>query len=199
MSAPLILASSSPTRAALLSAAGVEVTLAAPRIDEAAIRDSLLAQGTTPRDIADALAEMKAARIAARHPAAWVIGADQVLDLDGTALGKPDDLAAARSQLLSLSGKTHRLHTAVVIIADGVPVWRDVQEARLTMRPLSPDWIDGYLNRIGPAATATVGAYRIEGEGIRLFSRIDGDYFGILGLPLIPLLNYLSLREAIFP
>jgi septum formation protein len=197
MSPPLILASTSPTRAALLRAAGIDFAAMAPRLDEAAIRDALMDEGASPRDISDTLAAMKAARIAAKRPEAWVIGADQVLDIEGTPLGKPGDRAEARDQLLSLSGRTHRLHTAVVVHADGAPVWREVSEARMTMRPLTPGWVEGYLDRMGDAVTTTVGAYQIESEGIRLFSRIEGDYFGILGLPLTPLINYLTLRKVI--
>jgi len=199
MPVPLVLASTSQTRSALLRAAGLDVTVAAPRLDEVAIRDSLLAQGTSPRDIADALATMKAEKIAPRDPTAWVIAADQILELDGSLMGKPPDRQSAHAQLLRLAGRTHHLHTAVVVHADGRPVWRHIDTAKLTMRPLSATWIDSYLDRIGTLATASVGAYQIEAEGIRLFSRIEGDYFAILGLPLTPLLNYLTLREAITP
>lgn len=197
MPARLVLASTSAVRAQLLRAAGIVFSTAPARLDETAIRDALLAESATPRDIADTLAEMKADRVARRHPDAWVIGADQVLDIDGTILGKPADQAQARAQLLSLRGRTHRLLSAVVIIADGAPVWRHVGEVRLTMRDFSDEWLDGYLERQGDSLTTTLGGYRIEQEGIRLFSRIEGDYFCILGLPMIELLTYLTLRGTI--
>lgn len=192
----LVLASGSPTRLHLLRRAGVAVQPDAPRLDEAAIRDSLVAEGASPRDIADALAEMKALKVAARHPGALVLGADQVLDLDGEVMGKPADRAETRAQLLRLRGRRHRLHSALVLVADGAPQWRHVGEARMTVRDLSEAWIDAYLDR-NPDLTGTVGGYLLEGEGIRLFSAVDGDYFTILGLPLLPLLQYLDLRGVL--
>jgi septum formation protein len=192
--APIVLASASPTRRALLAAAGVEVAAVPARLDEAAIIAALAADGLKPRDIADALAEAKARRLAARHPEAVVIGCDQVLELDGAVMDKANDVDAVRSQLLRLRGRTHLLHTAAVIFHHGDPVWRHVEGARLTMRAASDAYLDAYLERNGAALVGTAGGYRIEGEGARLFSRIDGDHFGILGLPLIPVLNYLARR-----
>ncbi len=189
----LILASGSPTRLQLLRSAGVPVTAEAPRLDEAAIRASLAAEDATPRDMADTLAEMKALRVATRHPQAVVLGADQVLDIDGEALGKPADRGELRAQLHRLRGRRHRLHSAVVIVADGVAQWRLVGEARLTMRDLSDAWIEAYLDR-NPDLGGSVGGYLLEGEGLRLFAAVDGDYFTILGLPLLPLLGYLEQR-----
>lgn len=192
----LILASASPTRLRLLRNAGVPVMADPPRLDEPAIRAALVAEGAAPRDIADTLAEMKALRISARHPGALVLGADQVLDLDGEVMGKPDDATATRAQLLRLRGRLHRLHSAVVLCVDGVPQWRVVGEARLTMRDRTESWIDAYLLR-NPDLTGTVGGYLLEAEGLRLFSAVEGDYFTILGLPLLPLLHYLETRGVL--
>jgi septum formation protein len=197
MPAPLILASASPIRAELLARAGLSFSVQTARIDEEMIRNAALAEGASPRDIADTLAELKALRVSARAPGALVIGCDQVLARGRDVLGKPADLAAAREQLLSLRNRDHRLLSAAVVCQDGAPLWRHVGEARLAMRDFSDAWLDGYLARNPAAATGSVGAYRLEEEGIRLFSVIEGDYFTILGLPLLPLLNWLTLRGEI--
>jgi len=194
-----ILASTSPLRRALLEAAGVVVETVAPRVDEETLLAALEAEGATPRDIADTLAETKAARVATRHPARFVIGADQVLDLDGVPLAKPRDLPEAARRLRALRGRTHRLHTAVVVHEGPRPVWRHLETATLTMRDFSDALLDEHLARAGATATETPGAYRVEDFGIRLFSRIEGDHFAILGLPLLPLLTYLALRGVIAP
>jgi septum formation protein len=178
----------------MLRNAGVPFSAHPARIDEAAIRDALVAEGATPRDIADALAEMKARRVAQRFPEALVIGSDQVLDHQGDILGKPADRDAAKAQLRRLRGTRHSLHAAVVLYERGKPVWRQSGEARLTMRTFSDAYLDAYLDRQGPDALTTVGAYRVEAEGIRLFERIEGDHFTILGMPLLPLLAYLTAR-----
>jgi septum formation protein len=193
---PILLASASPTRQRLLRAAGIAFTAEDPRLDEALIRASLTAEGASPRDIADTLAEMKAAKLARRHPEAVVLGADQTLDLDGETLGKPSDASETRAQLLHLRGRRHRLHSAVVLHHQGTAQWRHVDTATLTMRPLSETWIDAYLAR-NPDLTGTVGGYLLEAEGLRLFDRIDGNHFTILGLPLHPLLLYLEQRGFI--
>lgn len=193
----LILASTSPTRREMLARAGVMVDTAAPRVDEAMVRASMAAEGAPPRDVADLLAELKALKIAERRPEAVVIGADQVLDLDGRSLGKPETRAEARAQIAELLGRTHRLHSAVVVCEGGRPVWRAVSTARMTMRIPSPEWIEGYLDRNWESLRGSVGGYRVEEEGVRLFSRIEGDHFTILGLPLVDLLGYLSLRGFI--
>jgi septum formation protein len=192
----IVLASASPIRATLLRNAGVEVTIAPVRIDEEMIRDSLLAESAKPRDIADTLAETKALRAKA-SPGAFVIGCDQVLDFQGEVWVKPATRDVARQQLATLRGQTHSLLSAIVIVQDGQPLWRHLATARLTMRAVSESYLDGYLDRNWPQIGGSVGAYQIESEGIRLFSRIEGDYFTILGLPLLPLLDYLSLRQAI--
>lgn len=191
----IILASSSQTRRRLLERAGLQVTFQAPRIDEPAFRASLAQQGVVPRDMADHLAEQKARKIAERYPSAIVIGCDQVLDLDGRAYGKPDDLTEAQAQLSALRSRTHALHTAIVVYESAQPVWRHVDTARLTMRAFSDVYLQGYLARHWPGVASSPGCYRIEEEGIRLFSQIEGDHFSILGLPLLPLLDYLARRR----
>ena len=193
----LILASGSAIRAELLTNAGVPFTTAKAAVDEEMIKQSLMAEGVRPRDISDALAEAKAQRVGVKEPAALTLGCDQILDLDGTVFSKPESREQAADQLSRLSGKTHRLRSAAVIYHDVQPVWRFVGEVRMTMRPLSPAYVSDYLDRNWPEVGSSVGAYRIEEEGSRLFSRIDGDYFSILGLPLLPLLTFLQDREVI--
>ena len=190
----LRLASASAVRLHLLKMAGLDVTATPVRIDEAALREALVAEGASPRDIADALAEMKARKLADREPQALVLGCDQVLDHDGILWGKPESADAARAQLRALRGQTHRLFSAVVLYDAGQPVWRHVGEVRLTMRPFSDDYLDVYLGRNWPSVADSVGGYKLEDEGARLFQSIDGDYFTVLGLPLLPLLGYLGQR-----
>lgn len=197
MATPLILASSSTIRRKLLESAGLSVQTAAARIDENMIRDSLLAEGATPRDVADTLAEMKAMRTAERYPEAVIIGCDQVLEFQGEVWSKPESPQQAQDQLDLLRGKTHRLLSAIVVCHHGQPVWRHVGIARLTMRDFSDSYLAAYLARNWPSVGQSVGAYKLEEEGIRLFSAIEGDHFTILGLPLLPLLSYLTLRGFI--
>lgn len=197
MPEPLVLASGSATRAAMLRAAGLAFEVVVPRVDEAAMKAALLAEGAPARDLADALAEMKAARVGPRHPEALTLGADQVLSCDGRILSKPASPGEAKAQLLGLMGRGHVLYSAAVIYRGAEPVWRHVGEARLAMGRLSELWIDGYVARNWDAIRHSVGAYRIEEEGVRLFTRIEGDHFTILGLPLLPLLSFLSARGSI--
>ncbi len=194
---PIILASGSVIRAQLLRNAGLTFDTVLPRIDEVAIRQSLTAEGATPRDIADTLAEAKARRVANRHPTALVIGCDQVLAFNGQIFTKPTSPADALTQLQSLRSGTHTLLSAVVLYAQGEPVWRHVGQVRLTMRPLSDAYLQDYITRNWDSIRHSVGAYKIEEEGARLFTRIDGDYFTILGLPLLELLSYLILRGTV--
>ncbi len=187
----ILLASTSPTRKALLESAGVPFRAAAPGVDEDALKAGLLAEGLGPREVADALAEAKAVKLSVREPAALVVGSDQTLDLDGALLSKPHSVAHARAQLMALRGRTHRLHAAVVAARSGQPVWRHVETVSLTVRAFSEAWLDTYLHTEGEAATASVGAYRIEGRGVGLFDRVEGDWHAVLGLPLIPLMAWL--------
>ncbi|MCE6952288.1 Maf family protein [Cereibacter sphaeroides] len=193
----LLLASASETRLALLRAAGLEVEAIPARVDEEGIRAALEAEGASPLDVADALAEMKARKLAERNRDALVIGCDQVLAFRREVWGKARDTAELRAQLLRLRGQTHRLISAVVLFEANRPVWRHAGEVRLTMREFSDDWLDGYIVRNWGAVRHSVGGYHLEGEGVRLFSAVEGDYFTVLGLPLLPLLNYLAQRGFI--
>ena len=194
---PLILASSSETRLRLLRAAGLDATPIAPRIDEVAMRASLEADHATPRDIADALAEMKARKIADRRGDALVLGCDQVLEFRHKVCGKPATESEAIAQLSAFRGQSHKLLSAVVLYDAGQPVWRYVGEVHLTMRDLSDDWLQAYVVRNWASIRHSVGGYKLEEEGIRLFSSIEGDYFTVLGLPLLALLGYLGKRGFI--
>jgi septum formation protein len=180
-----------------MTQAGLMFEVMRPRVDEEMVRDALLSEGASPRDLADALAEMKSLRISEKRPDALVIGCDQVLDLEGRVLAKPETRAAAQAQLLDLRGKRHSLLSAVVICEGGKPIWRHVGQVRLTVRSFSEAWLEGYLDRNWPDVSEAVGSYKLEKEGVRLFSRVDGDYFTVLGLPLLDLLSYLSLRGDI--
>lgn len=182
----LILASRSPARNALLAGAGLRFEASPAPIDERAVEAGLL--GKSPAQIARGLAEAKAATVAAIHPEAVVIGADQVLDLDGTLLHKPDNRGEARKQLLALRGRTHALHSGIALVRDGAILWSSVLTARLTMRPFETAELDAVLHAEGDEVLGSVGGYRLEGPSIALFERIEGDYFTILGLPLLPLL-----------
>lgn len=190
----LILASGSSARRALLAAAGVAFEAEAPGLDEAAVKAALAAEAAPARDVADTLAEMKAVKVSARRPGRLVLGGDQVLALDGTLFDKPRDEAEVRDHLRRLRGRTHELLSAAVIAEDGRPVWRHLGRARLAMRPFSEAFLEAYLARHGEGLTETVGAYRLEGGGAQLFTRVEGDYFSVLGLPLLELLAYLRTR-----
>ena len=193
----LVLASSSSFRKALLDNAGIAVTAIPATLDERAIEAPLRQSGVTPEEVALVLAEAKAADVAERHPDALVIGCDQTLSLGDEVFHKPQDMEAARRQLLALSGRTHQLNSAVVLRRGDETLWRHVAVARMTMRPLGPAFIGRHLARVGDKALSSVGAYQIEGEGIQLFERIEGDYFTIVGLPLLALLAALRDLGAI--
>jgi len=193
----LVLASASAARAAMLTAAGVEVEVIPARIDEAAVKQSMLAAGAAPRDLADKLAELKALRISTRQPGRLVLGADQVLVHDGRIFDKARSRVEARAHLLALRGQTHQLISAAVIALDGAPVWRHVGAARLTMRRFSESFLDMYLECVGDLALQSVGCYQLEGPGAQFFERVEGDYFTVLGLPLLPLLGFLRAREVL--
>lgn len=194
MAARIILASASQARRTLLEKAGVVFETVPARVDEAAVKEALRAENAPPRDIADTLAELKARKIGQRHAEAMVIGCDQVLSLEGVLLSKPATQDEARAQLRAMRAGTHELHTAAVIWEAGRPVWRKVARVGMSMRDFSDDYLEEYVVRNWDSIRHAVGAYKLEEEGIRLFSGIDGDYFAVLGLPLLEMLNYLTLR-----
>ncbi len=193
MTARIILASTSPFRRALLENAGVAFSVDRPRIDERAIEETTQGSGVTPAEIALILAQAKAEEVSARHPESLVIGSDQTLSFEDELLHKPKDMDEARRRLLAFSGRTHFLNSAVAIARGGDMIWSHVAEAAMTMRPLDPAFVGRHLARVGDRALTSVGAYQVEGEGIQLFERIDGDHFTIVGLPLLPLLK--ALRD----
>ena len=194
MRQPIILASASEIRATLLRNAGLNVEVSPARIDEDAIKLALQAEDAPPRDIADTLAEMKARKVSLGRPDALVLGCDQVLQIDKECLSKPTSQEDAVAQLRRLRGKTHKLLSAAVLYNAGEPQWRFVGEVRLTMHTLSDGFIEDYVARNWDSIRYSVGGYKLEEEGARLFSRVNGDYFTVLGLPLLDLLSYLSLR-----
>jgi septum formation protein len=194
----LILASTSAARRAVLEGAGVAFEAVRPGVDEDTAKTALLAKGARPREVAEALAQRKAVAVSKDRPG-LVIGADQTLDLDGRLYDKADDLAAARARLVELRGRTHQLHSAVAVAEGGRPVWAQTVSATLAMRDFSDAFLDDYLAREGAAALGSVGCYRLEGLGVQLFDSIDGDYFTILGLPLMGLLELLRARGVLTP
>lgn len=193
----IVLASKSRSRAAVLAGAGVAFETEDSEVDEAALKAELLGRAATPRDVAERLGEAKALAVSARRPGDLVIGADQTLDLEGKLYDKPADLAEARAHLTALRGRGHALHGGIVAAEGGRVAWRTTETSRLWMRDFSDAFLDGYLARGGEALLASVGCYQLEGEGAQLFERIEGDYFAILGLPLLPLLGFLRERGAI--
>lgn len=197
MASRIILASASPFRAALLENAGIAFDVVPADIDERAVEAPLAESGATPEDVALVLAEAKATEVSERYPDALVIGSDQTLSLGEEIFHKPDSMEDARRHLLKLSGKTHQLNAAVVIARDGEAIWRHTSIATLTMRVLDPGFIGRHLAAVGEKALSSVGAYQLEGQGIHLFEKIEGDYFTIVGLPLLPLLAELRRLDAI--
>jgi septum formation protein len=196
VSLAVILASGSESRRRVLEAAGVEAVAIKPLVDEDAMKAGLRAEGLPVRDQAMRLAEMKAIKVS-QCERGLVIGGDQMLSLGEEAFDKPKDLEGAKDHLRKLSGKPHILETAIVVCENGEPIWRHLARPRLTMRPLTEDFIEQYVARVGEPLLSTVGAYQLEGLGAQLFARVEGDFFSILGLPLLPLLDYLRVRGVL--
>ena len=194
---PVVLASASAARAAILTGAGIEVLRDPAGIDEDEIKHSFRAAGGDAAACATALAETKAIRVSARHPDTLVVGADQMLDCAGTWFDKPRDRSEARAQLAALRGKRHELVSAVAVVKNGAVIWRLVDRPRLTMRAFSDRFLDAYLAALGDEALASVGVYQLEGLGVQLFERIEGDYFSILGLPLLQLVDFLRSNGVV--
>jgi septum formation protein len=190
------LASASAIRAEMLKTAGVDVEATASGVDEVSIKAALGAQGAPARDVADGLAEAKAVKVSLKRPG-LVIGADSILELDGRLYDKPESPSEARRHLMELRGRSHQLHSAAVVAEAGAPVWRHVSSATLHMRVFSDAFLDQYIALEGEALLSSVGCYRLEGLGAQLFDRIEGDYFAILGLPLLQVLDYLRVRGVI--
>jgi septum formation protein len=190
----VVLASTSPTRQRLLESIRIPFEALPARIDEEAVRLALLADGASARDIADTLGELKAQKVVAKRPDAIVIGSDQVLSIKGNVLGKPKDRTEAARQLMQLQGQQHLLLSSAVVFSDGKPVWRSIGQARLRMHAMDEAEIEAYLDTAWPDVAGSVGAYHAEGYGARLFSRIEGDWYSVLGLPLLDLCSYFRLR-----
>ncbi|WP_064708163.1 Maf-like protein [Rhizobium bangladeshense] len=193
MTPKLILASSSPFRRMLMENAGLSFEAHPAKIDERAVEAPLEKAGAKPDMVASILAKAKAQDVSVRFPESLVIGSDQTMSLGDRVFHKPKDMADAANHLHALSGTTHRLNSAIAIVRDGVVLWEHLGHAELTMRPLTEDFIARHLARVGERALSSVGAYQLEGEGVQLFEKIEGDYFTILGLPMLPLLG--KLRE----
>jgi len=187
----LVLASASTARSQMLRNAGIDFAVQPARVDEAAIKEGMQADGAPPVDAAQALADLKAMRVSPDEADALVIGADQILVCDGVWFDKPESMEDAKKQLDVLSGRTHHLHTAAAVVREGAVIWREATDVSLTMRTLSATFIADYLAAEGETVLQSVGAYQIEGRGAQLFAGLRGDFFSILGLPLLPLLGFL--------
>lgn len=194
MAIPIVLASTSEIRAQLLRNACVPFEAKPARVDESSVKSALMAEGASARDVADALADLKAAKLARKAETGLVLGCDQVLEFHGTLLSKPQTQSQAVEQILSMSGHEHTLFSAAVIYEDAQPVWRHVGSVTLKMRNNSSDYVTDYVERNWDSIRHAVGAYKLEEEGVRLFSSIQGDYFTVLGMPLLEILDYLTIK-----
>ena len=197
MKPTVVLASASQSRCTLLRNAGIDILQDPAAVDENAVKDTSRKRKESASNIAETLAELKAQRVSQRRAGALVIGADQMLQCGGTWFDKPSDLVEARGHLIALRGKTHELLSAVCVVRDGECLWRYLESAQLTMRPFSDGFIDEYLAATGDGVCTSVGAYQLENRGAQLFSRIEGNYFTILGLPLLPLLGFLVTHGVV--
>lgn len=197
MSETIILASGSKTRAKLLQDAGVQIETIAPNIDEDSVKKAMLAEKALPDQIAGTLAEMKASKISNKNPNRLVLGSDQILVCEGKLFDKPKDIDDARDQLKILRGKSHQLITLVVAFEQTREVWRNMSRSNLVMRDFSDIFLDSYIDQQGQGLTDTAGAYKLETSGSQLFTRVDGDYFSILGLPLLEVLGFLRTRGIV--
>ena len=197
MTHKLILASRSPIRAKLLQQFGIEFESVSALVDEEMMKAAMLAEQAPHRDIADKLAEIKALKVSQKNLGSFVLGCDQILSFDGKVFSKPKDQSDLRKQLSVLKSGTHELFSAAVICQDAKPIWRFIGKARLTMRDFSETFLDNYIEQNWKLVENCVGGYQIEGEGIRLFQRLDGDYFSVLGMPLLEIMNFLTVRGVI--
>jgi len=194
---PVVLASASRSRATMLAAAGVAFAAAPAGVDEDEVKRALRAEGASAMNVAETLAELKAQQVSRRHPGALVIGGDQVLECNDVLFDKPPDRDHARGHLLALRARNHTLHASVCVVRDGAYLWHANDSAELAMRDLSDAYIDAYLATIGDDALLSVGAYQIEGVGAQLFTRVRGDFFTVLGMPLLPLLEFLRGQDVL--
>ena len=196
LQASLVLASSSALRRKLLDNAGLNYICDPAAVDEQEVKDALLKEMATSTRVSETLAELKARRVAARHPGCIVVGADQVLECEGVQYDKPLNIERARADLLALRGKVHTLVTSAVVVRDGHRLWHHIDSSMLTMRQFGDGFLNRYLEQTSESVCESVGAYKIEERGIQLFEKIEGDYFSILGLPLLPLINFLRKHEV---